>query len=74
MKVKILSQTSIAGVPARVGDVFEVSDADARLLLGNGKAEQVADAPVVTEEPAPAPAKRKPRTKVTTDGDLPADA
>ncbi len=74
MKVKILSQTSIAGVPARVGDVFEVSDADARLLLGNGKAEQVADAPVVTEEPALAPAKRKPRTKVTTDGDLSADA
>ena len=38
MRLEILRQTSIAGRPARVGDVVEVSDRDARLLLNSGKA------------------------------------
>lgn len=71
MKIQILKQTSIAGVPARVGDVVEVTEADARFLLGVGKA---IEAPAVEPPPSvEAPAKRKPRAKVTTDGDLPAN-
>jgi hypothetical protein len=75
MKIQILKQTSIAGVPARVGDVVEVSEADGRFLLGVGKAieAEAAPAPVVEPPTVEASAKRKPRTKVTTDGDLPAD-
>lgn len=75
MKVRILKQTSIAGVPARVGDVVEVSEADARYLLGVGKAIAVTEEPAAEIEPptVEAPPKRKPRTKVNTDGDLPAN-
>lgn len=69
MKIRILRQTSIYGQPARVGDVLEVSESDARLLLGMKKAELVQDAellPVVLEEPAPVeapkPRSRKPRS------------
>lgn len=77
MKIKILKQTSIYGVPARVGDVVDATEADATFLIQRGKAELVteAPAPVVVEPPiVEAPAKRKPRTKVTNHGNLPADA
>lgn len=77
MKIEILKQTSIYGVPARVGDVVEVSESDARFLIGSRKAVLVTEAPApVTVEPpiVEAPAKRKPRTKVTSHGDLPADS
>lgn len=75
MKVRILKQTSIAGVPARVGDVVEVSEADARYLLGVGKATAEVEELASESEPptVEAPAKRKPRTKVTQNGDLPAN-
>ena len=61
MELLILRQTSIAGRPARVGDVVEANDRDARLLIASGKAEP---APVVQNpEPIPAPRRtRKPRT------------
>jgi hypothetical protein len=75
MKIKILKQTSIYGVPARVGDVVEVSESDARYLVSSGKAVLVNEAPApVTVEPpiVEAPIKRKPR-KVTRHGDLPTD-
>ena len=62
MDLLILRQTSIAGRPARVGDVVEVGDRDARLLIASGKAEP---APAVQDpEPTPAPPRtRKPRTR-----------
>ena len=65
MRLEILRQTSIAGRPARVGDVVEVSDRDARLLLNSGKAEHapLPPAPVVVQDQEPA--QRKPRTRRT---------
>ena len=58
MRLEILRQTSIAGQPARVGDVVEVSDRDVRLLIGSGKA-QLAPAAVPEVQPlamrAPSP-------------------
>jgi len=59
MRLEILRQTSIAGRPARAGDVVEVSDRDARVLLGSAKA---IPAPVVQD---PEPIQRKPRTRRT---------
>ena len=76
MKIEILKNTSIYGVPARVGDVVDATDADANYLIQRGKAVLAieAPAPVVIEPPiVEAPAKRKPRTKVTRHGDLPAN-
>ena len=63
MRLEILRQTSIAGRPARVGDVVEVSDRDARLLLNSGKAEHapLPPAPVMVQDQEPA--QRKPRTR-----------
>jgi hypothetical protein len=62
MRVEILRQTSIAGRPARVGDVVEVSDRDARLLIGSGKATEAR----LVQDPAPTPTSpRKPRSKRT---------
>jgi len=76
MKIEILKNTSIYGVPAYVGDVVDATDADANYLIQRGKAVLVveAPAPVVIEPPiVEAPAKRKPRTKVTRHGNLPAN-
>ena len=57
MLISILRQTSIAGRPARVGDVIEAADPDARVLLAMGKAVEAADQP----PPGPRPARnRKP--------------
>lgn len=57
MLISILRQTSIAGRPARVGDVVEVADSDARILLAMGKAAPAADQP----QPGPKRARhRKP--------------
>ena len=61
MRIQILRQTSISGQPARAGDVVDVSDHDARLLLGIGKAEP-APATAQAEDPTPT---RKPRTRKT---------
>jgi hypothetical protein len=62
MRIRILKQTSISGQPARVGQVLEPSDADARDLLAMGRAELVPTDPtpvIVTPEASPRP--RKPR-------------
>ncbi len=71
MKIRILRDTVAGGQAVKAGDVIEASDADARYLLAVGKAEAVAEAPA--PEPEVEAPKRKPRTKVNTDGDLPAD-
>ncbi len=69
MKVEILRQVMVSGEPVSAGSFIEVSEADANLLIGNGKAVVAAvvekPAPVeVTEEIKPEPAKavRKART------------
>jgi hypothetical protein len=77
MKIEILKETSIYGVPARAGDVVNATDADASYLIQRGKAVLFTEpaAPVVIEPPiVEAPAKRKPRTKVTSHGNLPTDS
>ena len=71
MRLLILRQTSIAGQPARLGDVVEVSDRDARLLINSGKAEPAPAAPAVVEvtqdlEPAqPKPRQRRAKSHGT---------
>jgi hypothetical protein len=64
MLIEILRQTSIKGIPARVGELIDVSDVDGRYLLWNGKAKeaefQSAEAPYPTLE-ARKPRTRKPR-------------
>lgn len=76
MKIQILKDTCIYGVPARAGEVVDTTDIDGNYLIQRRKAELVIEepAPVVIEPPiVEAPAKRKPRTKVTRHGDLPAN-
>jgi len=58
MLIEILKQTSIAGRPARVGDVVEVSESVARRFLCSGRAQL----PKVIDQPAPTP--RKPRSRI----------
>jgi hypothetical protein len=66
MRLLILRQTSIAGQPARVGDVVEINDRDARLLINSSKAEPAPPAPVVESVAQdPEPIQRKPRTRRT---------
>jgi hypothetical protein len=60
MRLLILRQTSIAGQPARVGDVVEVSDRDARLLINSKKA--------MMQDPEPVQPPRKPRTRSKANG------
>jgi hypothetical protein len=56
MLIEILRQTSIKGIPARVGELIDVSDADGRYLVGNGKAKEAETQPA-------GPEARKPRTR-----------
>ena len=68
MRLEILRQTSIAGRPARVGDVVDVDGRDAWLLLGSGKAKQAPEPATPVVEPVaqdPEPTQRKPRTRRT---------
>jgi hypothetical protein len=72
MKIRILRNTVAGGESVKAGDVVEASEADIRYLVAVKKAERATE-----PEPAPEPSKaskRKPRTKVTTDGNLSADA
>lgn len=64
MRIRILKQTSINGQPARVGQILEPADIDARELLAMKKAELLPTDPdpvVITPEVAP-PRPRKPRS------------
>lgn len=75
MEIEILRTTMVGGQLARVGAKVDASLADARLLIGIGKAIVATVATVIEPEPEPVAApKRKPRTKVTPNGDLPTDA
>lgn len=72
MRIRILRQTSIDGQPARAGDVLDVADTDAGILLAMGKAEQVQDSPhqgpdpVVITEDQSIFSTRKPRGRKAT--------
>lgn len=59
MLIEILRQTSIKGIPARVGELIDASDADGRYLLARGKAKEAETQPVEPEA-------RKPRTRKFT--------
>jgi hypothetical protein len=59
MLIEILRQTSIKGIPARVGELIDVSDADGRYLVGNGKAKEA-------ETQSAEPEARKPRPRKST--------
>jgi hypothetical protein len=63
MRIRILKQTSINGQPARVGQLLDPSDADARTLLAMGRAEPAPmdPDPVILTPEAAAPRPRKPR-------------
>jgi hypothetical protein len=63
MLIEILRQTSIKGIPARVGDVMDVSDADGHYLLGSGKAKVVEDPQLEPAMGCPMPEARKPRSR-----------
>jgi hypothetical protein len=62
MLVEILRQTSIAGRPARVGDVVDLPELDARYFLANGKA-RLAEVTDHTPAIEPEPEARKPRQR-----------
>ena len=64
MLIEILRQTSIKGIPARVGELIDVSDADGRCLVGNGKAKEAETQP--SEMACPMPEARKPRPRKST--------
>lgn len=61
MLIEILKQTSIAGRPARVGQVIEVIDSDASTLLAMRKA-RPAHQDLIPVAPEARPRPRKPRT------------
>jgi conjugal transfer/entry exclusion protein len=55
MLIEITTATSISGQPAKAGQVVDVSNSDARILLAMGKAI------VATEPVAPTRGKRQPK-------------
>jgi hypothetical protein len=64
MLIEILRQTSIKGIPARVGELIDVSAADGQYLLVSGKAKEAETQPV--QMVCPMPEARKPRTHKLT--------
>lgn len=64
MLIEILRQTSIKGLPARVGELIDASDADGRYLIGSGKAKEAEAQPV--QIVCPMPEARKPRPSKLT--------
>lgn len=64
MLIEILRQTSIQGIPVRVGELIDASDADSRFLLAIGKAKKAETQPV--QIVCPMPEARKPRPRKST--------
>lgn len=60
MLIEILRQTSIQGIPVRVGELIDASDADSRFLLAIGKAKKAEPQPVQPEARKPRPRKFTP--------------
>jgi hypothetical protein len=67
MLIKVLRQTMLAGQVVRIGEVHEASLPDAKLLIGIGKAvevaEKVTDLVEVITQPAPKPSSPRRRAK-----------
>jgi hypothetical protein len=67
MLIKVLRQTMLAGQVIRLGEVHEASPSDAKLLIGIGKAvevaDKVADLVEVIAQPAPKPSTPRRRAK-----------
>ena len=66
MLIKVLRQTMLAGQVVRIGDVLEASSSDARLMIGIGKAIEVANVAatiVQAIQPEPAPKPQSPRRR-----------
>ena len=63
MLIEILRQTSIKGIPARVGELMDVSDADGQYLLIAGKAKEAEDPQPEAFMGCPMPEARKPRSR-----------
>lgn len=64
MLIKVLRQTVLAGQVVRIGEVHEASLADARLLIGIGKAIQVANvAATIVQALQPEPASKPQSTR-----------
>ena len=75
MDIEILKTTMVGGQLVRAGAKVAATASDARLLIGMGKAIVASIAAEFAPEPEPVAApKRKPRTKVTPNGDLSADS
>lgn len=69
MLIQILKDTSIKGVAVKAGQIFDADESDAKTLQNMGKAQ-----PAPEMEPAPAATtKRKPRSKATRNGSIPAN-
>ena len=60
MLIEILRQTSIQGIPVRVGELVDASDADSRFLLAIGKANKAETYPADPEARKPRPRKLTP--------------
>jgi hypothetical protein len=67
MLIKVLRQTMLAGQVIRLGEVYEASPNDAKLLISIGKAvevaDKVADLVEVITQPAPKPSTPRRRAK-----------
>jgi hypothetical protein len=67
MLIQVLRQTMLAGQVVRIGEVLEASPADAKLLIGIGKAiaaaDKVADVVEVITQPTPQPSTPRRRAK-----------
>ena len=68
MRVEILRPVMISGEPAAAGSFAEVSESDANLLIGSGKAAPASAPVVVPEEPKP-----KRRVKAAAECKLPTE-
>lgn len=64
MLIEILRQTSIKGIPARVGELIDAPDADGSYLIASGKAKKAEPQPV--QIVCPMPEARKPRPSKLT--------
>lgn len=60
MLIEILRQTSIQGIPVKVGELIDASETDSRFLLAIGKAKKAEPQSVEPEARKPRPRKSIP--------------
>tara|TARA_Y100001970_G_scaffold264516_1_gene351211 strand:+ start:3426 stop:3620 length:195 start_codon:yes stop_codon:yes gene_type:complete len=64
MKIKALKNTSASGQSLEVGNIYDVSDQDASILIRMGKAEESIEAPACPPTP---PKTKKVKASVNSD-------